>query len=61
MKNYRSSREKEELKAFLNKLNELVEDFHHEIYLLDDVFKGIRTIEIAILNELNELNKDKAN
>ena len=58
MKNYRSSREKEELNAFLNKLNELVEDFHHEIYLLDDVFKGIRTIEIAILNELN---KDKAN
>jgi len=43
----------EELNAFLKKLNELVEDFHHEIYLIDDVFKGIKTIEIAILNELN--------
>ena len=48
----------EELNAFLKKLNELVEDFHHEIYLIDDVFKGIRTIEIAILNELN---MDKVN
>jgi len=48
----------EELNAFLKKLNELVEDFHHEIYLLDDVLKGIRTIEIAILNELN---RDKVN
>ena len=52
MKNF-SENNPEELKAFLNKLNELVEDFHHEIYLLDDVFKGIKIIEIAILNELN--------
>ena len=58
MKNEFSDSNPEELKAFLNKLDELVEDFHHEIYLLDDVFKGIRTIETAILNELN---KDKAN
>ena len=58
MKNEFSDSNPGELNVFLNKLNELVEDFHHEIYLLDDVFKGIRTIEIAILNELN---KDKAN
>jgi archaellum component FlaC len=40
----------------LKKLDELVEDFHHDIYLLDDVFKGIRKIEKAIFNELNKLS-----
>ena len=53
MKNKFSDSNPEELKAFLNKLNKLVEDFHHEIYLLDDVFKGVIIIETAILNELN--------
>lgn len=43
-----------ELNEFLKKLNELVEDFHHDIYLINGVFKGIQTIEIAILNELNK-------
>jgi hypothetical protein len=46
----------EQLKAFLEKLNELVDEFHPNIYLLNGVFKGVQTIEIAILNELN---KDK--
>jgi len=46
----------EQLKLFLTKLNELVDDFHPNIYLLKGVFKGVQTIEIAILDELN---KDK--
>jgi len=46
----------EQLREFLRRLNELVDDFHPNIYLLDDVFKGIRIIEIAISDELN---KDK--
>jgi hypothetical protein len=46
----------EQLKLFLTKLNELVDEFHPNIYLLNGVFKGVQTIEIAILNELN---KDK--
>ena len=46
----------EQLKLFLKQLNELVDEFHPNIYLIDGVFKGIQTIEIAILNELN---KDK--
>ena len=46
----------EQLKAFLEKLNSLVDEFHPNIYTLNDVFKGIQTIEIAILDELN---KDK--
>ena len=46
----------EQLKLFLTKLNELVDEFHPNIYLLNGVFRGIQTIEIAILDELN---KDK--
>ena len=46
----------EQLKAFLYQLNKLVDEYHPNIYLLDDVFRGIQTIEIAILDELN---KDK--
>ena len=46
----------EQLKLFLTKLNELVDEFHPNIYLLNGVFKGVQTIEIAILDELN---KDK--
>ena len=46
----------EQLKAFLEKLNHLVDEFHPNIYLLKGVFRGIQTIEIAILDELN---KDK--
>ena len=46
----------EQLKAFLERLNRLVDEYHPNIYLLNGVFKGVRTIEIAILDELN---KDK--
>ena len=41
------------LKAFLVQLNELIDEFHPNIYLIDGVFKGIQTIEIAISDELN--------
>ena len=44
----------EQLKSFLEKLNSLVDEFHPNIYTLNDVFKGIQTIEIAILDELNK-------
>ena len=44
----------EQLKAFLTKLDELIDEFHPNIYLLDGVFRGVRTIEIAILDELNK-------
>ena len=43
----------QQLKEFLTKLNELVDDYHHDIYLINNIFKGIRIIEIAILDELN--------
>jgi len=34
----------EQLKLFLTKLNELVDEFHPNIYLLKGVFKGVQTI-----------------
>jgi hypothetical protein len=43
-----------QLKEFLEKLNCLVDEFHPNIYLLDDVFKGIQIIEISVLDELNK-------
>lgn len=46
-----------QLKLFLERLNRLVDEFHPNIYLLNDVFRGVQTIEIAVLNELNKDNK----
>ena len=46
----------QQLREFLTKLNELVDDYHPNIYLIDGISKGLKTIEIAISDELN---KDK--
>jgi alpha-L-fucosidase len=46
----------EQLRQFLKELNELVDKYHPNIYLLDKVFAGLLKIEVGILNELN---KDK--
>ena len=43
-----------QLKEFLTKLNELVDDYHHNIYLLDGVFEGIELIEKTIKKKLTE-------
>ena len=48
----------ERLKEFLSKLDELIEEYHPNIYLLDGVFRGVRTIEIAVLDELNKEIKE---
>ena len=45
-----------QLNLFLKELNELVDKFHPNLYLIDKVFKGVIDIEIAVLDELN---KDK--
>jgi len=44
----------QQLKEFLTKLNELIDDYHHDIYLIDNIFKGLKTIEVAISDELNK-------
>jgi len=43
----------EQLKLFLSKLDELLNEFHPDIYLLKDVFSGVHKIEVAVLDELN--------
>ena len=45
---------KEGLIEFHNKLKDLVDEYHPNIYLIDNIFKGIGTIERAILDELNK-------
>jgi hypothetical protein len=44
----------EQLKLFLTKLKYLVDDFHHNIYLLDGVFEGIELIDKTIKKQLNK-------
>ena len=44
----------ERLKEFLKRLNELVDEFHPNIYLLDKVSRGVMEIEIGISDELNK-------
>jgi Holliday junction resolvasome RuvABC endonuclease subunit len=46
----------EQLKLFLAKLNELVDEFYPNIYLMDEVFLAVNTINIVIEDELR---KDK--
>jgi hypothetical protein len=43
-----------QLKEFLTKLNELVDEYHPNIYTIDGVFRGVMDIEIAILDRLNK-------
>ena len=50
------AKHKSYLKAFLKQLNELVDEYHPEIYLMDEVFEGLEKIEKAIKNELKKEN-----
>ena len=43
-----------QLQEFLNKLNQLVDEFHPHIYTMDELFEGVRKIETSILDELNK-------
>jgi hypothetical protein len=42
------------LKAFLKQLNELVDEFHPNIYLMDDVCEALEKIDKAIKKELSK-------
>ena len=44
----------ERLREFLKQLNYLLDDFHPNIYTIDDVWNGVDIIDIAIKNELNK-------
>lgn len=47
----------QELEAFLDKLNHLIDDYHHEIYLIDDVFEGYHQIIAAIHKEMKNFEE----
>ena len=51
----------EQLKLFLNRLNDLIDEFHPNIYLLDGVFEGVSKIEVTIKDELNKSDNDQSN
>lgn len=42
------------LKAFLKQLNDLIDDYHPNIYLIDGVFEGLEKIDKAIKKELKK-------
>jgi alpha-L-fucosidase len=44
----------EQLKEFLKQLNELVDEFHPNIYLMDDVSEALEKIDKAIKKELSK-------
>lgn len=44
----------ERLREFLRQLNDLVDEFHPNIYTIDKVFNGLEIIEIGISEELNK-------
>ena len=45
--------------GFVEKLNELIDDHHHYLYLIDGVFDGVRSIEKSIHDyERREPTKD---
>ena len=42
------------LQEFLRQLNDLVDEFHPNIYTIDKVFNGLEMIEIGIKEQLNK-------
>ena len=47
----------EDLKKFTSELQNLIDDHHHTIYLIDDVFEGYHMILQAVFNETKRLEK----
>jgi hypothetical protein len=46
-----------ELENFLDKLHRLIDDYHHEIYLIDGIFEGYHRIITAVHDEMKNLEK----
>ena len=48
-----------ELKKFSDELQDLIENYHHEIYLIDEVFEGYHMILHAVFTEIEKLENQK--
>ena len=46
----------EQLRKFLTEFRMLIDEYHPNIYTMNDLFKGVNIIEIAILDKLNNPN-----
>lgn len=44
----------ERLKQFLKEFNDLIDEFHPNIYLLDGVFEGVEKIEETVKKKIYE-------
>ena len=47
----------QELRAFLDKLHHLIDDYHHELYMNDGIFAGYHQIIAAVLNEIENFEE----
>ena len=47
----------QELKKFSDELQDLIENYHHEIYLIDEVFEGYHMILHAVFTEIEKSEK----
>ena len=48
----------ERLKQFLKEFNDLIDEFHPNIYLLDGVFEGVEKIEETVKRKIYETEID---
>ncbi len=46
----------EQLRKFLTEFRMLIDEYHPNIYTMNDLFRGVHLIEIAILDKLNNPN-----
>ena len=49
----------QELQKFLTALHHLIDDYHHEIYLIDGIFEGYHRIITAVEHELENFEEQK--
>lgn len=47
----------QELREFLDKLHHLIDDYHHEIYLNNDIFEGYGKIVKAVVDEIADFEE----
>ena len=46
-----------ELQKFIEKLHHLIDDYHHEIYLIDGIFEGYSKIVKSVVDEIADFEE----
>jgi hypothetical protein len=47
----------QELQKFLTALHHLIDDYHHEIYLIDGIFEGYGKIVKSVVDEIADFEE----